>query len=101
MPKVKRSALIGAVCLLSLVFYSVVGFSQSPQPTVRLTTNPPMNQLLPFEAEAAKKQIPINLKFQAIDAAGNLLKNAKIHLQILTPPQSPWFTTDFPHCGRN
>lgn len=96
MPRFKRSALMGAVCLLSLIFYSTVGWSQSPQPTVRLTTNPPINQLLPFEAEAAEKQTPVSLKLQAIDAAGDPLKDAKIHLQILTPPKSPWFTTDFP-----
>jgi hypothetical protein len=96
MPKIKRSVLMGAVCLLSLVFYSTVGFSQLPQRRVFLTTNPPIDQLLPFEAETAKRQLPVNLKLQAIDAAGNLLKNAKIRLQVLTPPKSPWFTTDFP-----
>jgi hypothetical protein len=38
----------------------------------------------------------VRLTLQAVDAAGQSLENAKIRLQILTPPKSPWFPTDFP-----
>ena len=38
----------------------------------------------------------MQLKLQARDAAGAPLQNARFHLQILTPPPTPWFTTDFP-----
>ena len=96
MSKLKFSALISAVCMMSIVLYGWVGFSQSPQPTVRLTTEPPISQILPFEAEANTPLSPVLLKLQALDAAGIPLENARIGLTILTPPKNPWFTTDFP-----
>lgn len=81
---------------MSVFLYAIAGFSQSPQPTVRLTTEPSLNQIIPFEAEAVKAPFPVLLKLQAQDAAGVPLENAKIKLTILTPPKNPWFTTDFP-----
>jgi hypothetical protein len=101
MPK-KVYVLISAICMMSVVFYGWVGFAQSPQPSVRLTTNPPIEQVRPLEAEATEAmgsgqyQPPVQLTLQAIDTQGQALKNARIHLQIFTPPKSPWFTTDFP-----
>ena len=82
--------------MMSIIFYAWVGFSQSPQPTVRLTTEPQISQILPFEAEANTPLSPVLLKLQALDAAGIPLENARIGLTILTPPKNPWFTTDFP-----
>ena len=82
--------------MMSIVLYGWVGFSQSPQPTVRLTTEPQISQILPFEAEANTPLSPVLLKLQALDAAGIPLENARIGLTILTPPKNPWFTTDFP-----
>ena len=96
MPKFKLSALISAICLVSIVLYVLAGFSQVAQPKVRLTTEPAVNQILPFEAEATKPQSPVRLKLQVSDAAGKPLENVKIGLTILTPPKNPWFTTDFP-----
>ncbi len=102
MSKFKFYTLISAALLISVVFYGLVGFSRSPQPTVRLTTEPPISQVLPFEAEAdtflgSHKPIsPTHLQLQAVDAAGKPLENTKIHLQILTPPKNIWLTTDFP-----
>ncbi|BAU15939.1 unknown protein (plasmid) [Leptolyngbya sp. NIES-3755] len=96
MPKLKLSALISAICLMSLVFYGTTGFSQAPRSTIRLTTDPPLNQLAPFEAEAEINKPPARLTLEAVDARGQSLKNARIRLQILTPPKTPWFTTDFP-----
>lgn len=81
---------------MSLLVYGVIVFSQPPQPTVRLTTEPSIEEIRPFEAEASTKQLPARLTVQAVDAAGQPLKNANLHLQLLTPPQTPWFTTDFP-----
>ncbi len=81
---------------MSIIFYGWVGFSQSPQPTVRLTAEPPITQILPFEAEATAPLSPALLKLQALDAEGIPLQNARIKLTILTPPKNPWFTTDFP-----
>jgi hypothetical protein len=96
MSKFKLSALIGAVCLMSIFLYAFVAFSQATQPTVRLVTKPPVSQIHPFEAEATAPQSPVLLILQAVDAKGLPLINAKIHLIILTPPKSPWFSTDFP-----
>lgn len=96
MPKLKFSAFISAICLMSLMFYGVTGLSQTPQSTIRLTTDPPISQLVPFEAEAETYKSPARLTLKAIDAKGQLLTNAKIRVQILTPSKTPWFTTDFP-----
>lgn len=87
---------ITAIALMALMCFRLSGVAQSPQPTVKLTTQPPVGQLLPFEAEAATPQSPVRLKLQAFDAVGQPVKNAKIQLTILTPPKNPWFTTDFP-----
>jgi hypothetical protein len=98
----KIYGLIGAICMISLILFNSVGFSQASQPSVRLTTNPSIEQIRPFEAEATealgsgKYKSPVQLMLQAIDVRGQALQNARIHLQILTPPKSPWFTTDFP-----
>ncbi|AFZ19539.1 hypothetical protein [Allocoleopsis franciscana] len=96
MSKFKMAALISLVCLMGVVFYSVVVFSQAPQPSVRLLTEPPISQILPFDGEASVTPSPVKLTLQVVDAAGQSLENAKIRLQILTPPKSPWFPTDFP-----
>lgn len=96
MPKLKLSVFISAICLVSLMFYGVMGFSQTPRSTIRLTTDPPISQLVPFEAEAKTYKPPARLTLEAIDANGQPLTNAKIRVQILTPSKTPWFTTDFP-----
>jgi len=95
MKSVKAMFLIGALCMMSIFFYGR-GFSQSPQPSVQLTTEPPINQILPFEAEATQEQSPVMLNLQALDATGQALENATMQVQLLTPPKLPWFTTDFP-----
>jgi hypothetical protein len=103
MSKLKLASLISAICLMGLIFYGMTGFSQSQKQTVRLTTVPPLSQVLPFEAEATrsslgsgKVQSPVLLTLQAKDSQGQSLNNAKIHLQILTPRKNLWFSTDFP-----
>lgn len=100
--KFKGFALAGAVCTLTLLCASVVTFSQAPQASVKFATEPPLNELLPFEAEATdilgsgQFRPPAKLKFQALDAQGVPLENAQFRLKILAPPPTPWFTTDFP-----
>jgi hypothetical protein len=96
MQKFKIAALVSAICLMGVVLYGLVVSSQTPQPSVRLSTEPPISKILPFEAEATKPQSPVRLRLLAVDAAGQSLENAKIRLQILTPPKNPWFSTDFP-----
>jgi hypothetical protein len=94
--KLKRFALISTLCSVGLILYSWVGFSQTPQPSVRLTTTPAVSQIHPFEAEATAPQAPVQLTLQALDAAGQPLQPARMHLKILTPPANPWWPTDFP-----
>ncbi|MBE8968894.1 hypothetical protein IQ277_22515 [Nostocales cyanobacterium LEGE 12452] len=96
MKKYRLFGVISAVCITLSVLYSFVGSSQIPTSRVLLSTNPPLERILPFEAEAEKPQSPVKLTLQAVDAAGKSLANAKISLQILTPPHNPWLTTDFP-----
>ncbi|MDS3861725.1 hypothetical protein RIF25_13020 [Thermosynechococcaceae cyanobacterium BACA0444] len=81
---------------MSLLVYEAIGFTQAPQPTVRLSTEPSLEDIRPFEAEASTNQLPTRFTVQAIDASGQPLKNATVHLQLLTPLTTPWFTTDFP-----
>ncbi|MEH1950300.1 MAG: hypothetical protein V7K77_25575 [Nostoc sp.] len=96
MKKYRFFGVISAVCVTLSILYSFVGNSQIPTSRVLLSTNPPLERILPFEAEAEKPQSPVKLTLQAVDAAGQSLTNANISLQILTPPRNPWLTTDFP-----
>ena len=96
MKKYRLFGVISGACIVLSILYSFIGVSQTPAPKVLLTTNPPLERIIPFEAEAERKQSPVTLTFQAVDAAGKALENAKIGLQILTPPTNPLLTTDFP-----
>ncbi|MBW4693434.1 MAG: hypothetical protein KME27_16925 [Lyngbya sp. HA4199-MV5] len=102
MSKIKWLVLVVATCLISVLCYTVISFSQSPQASVSLTTEPSIAQAMPLEAEATKYlgsgqyHPPVQLKFQARDTTGAPLQKARFHLQILTPVPTPWFTTDFP-----
>jgi hypothetical protein len=96
MSKFKIAAVVSAICLMVVVLYGLVVSSQTPKPFIRLITEPPLSQILPFEAEANVPQSPVRLTLQALDEASKPLENAKIRLQILTPPKNPWFPTDFP-----
>ena len=96
MKKNQLFGVISAVCIALSILYSFVGVSQTPVPRVQLSTNPPLERILPFEAEAEKPQSPVTLTLQAVDAENKPLKDALIRLQILTPPANPWLATDFP-----
>lgn len=87
---------ISAICLMGIIAFHSVGTSQSSQPTIRLLTDPPLERIRPFEAEAATPQSPVKLTLQALDAGGNLLEDANIRLTLLAPPKNLWFPTDFP-----
>lgn len=96
MAKFKLTALISSLCLVSVVFCGVVVSSQTHQPSVRLVTNPPISQVLPFKADTATPPSPVHFTLQAVDGVGEPLENASIRLQLLTPPKNPFFPTDFP-----
>jgi hypothetical protein len=100
--QLKWSKWVGLACSITVLCYAAIGFSQSPQSSVQLVTEPPIAQAFPLEAEATeylgsgKYNTPVQLKFQAKDTAGQPLQDARFQLEILTPPPTPWFTTDFP-----
>lgn len=97
MSRYKVSQLIATIIgLISLTLVALAGFSQTPRSQIQLTTNPPIGQFYPFEAEAATPQSPVQLTLEARNPAGQLLENSKFNLQILTPPLSPFLSTDFP-----
>jgi hypothetical protein len=96
MRKYRLFAVISAACICLSILYSLVGVSQTSQSQVLLSTNPPLEKILPFEAGTDRKQSPVAFKLQAVDAGGKLLTNALIKLQISTPPRNPFLTTDFP-----
>ncbi len=97
MSKSQRSALIIAITgLMSLLLFAIVGLSQTPSPGIQLTTSPPVGQFYPFEAEATKPQSPTLLTLTARNPAGELLTNSLFKVQIFTPPNTPFFSTDFP-----
>ena len=78
MKKYRLFAVISAACICLSILYSVVGVSQTPQSQVLLSTNPPLEKILPFEAGTDRKQSPVTFKLQAVDAGGKLLNNALI-----------------------
>jgi hypothetical protein len=81
---------------------ATAGVAQLSLPAVQLTTVPPIAQIIPLEAAAAhylgsgRRQIPTTIVLQANDAARQPLNQSHFHIQLLTPPPTPWFTTDFP-----
>ncbi len=90
MKYLKLALLVGTICLMSHFFYGNQVFSQSSQASVQLLTEPALAQILPLSDK------PIKFTLKALDKKGTILNNANIHLTLLTPPRSPWFSTDFP-----
>ncbi len=94
--KLNKLRLVSLICLMGTVLIATVTFSQTPSSRIGLITEPPLEQILPFEAEADTPQVPTTIELQAKDSNGKLLTDAKLALTILTPAKNSWFTTDFP-----
>nr|WP_144051057.1 hypothetical protein [Calothrix sp. PCC 6303] len=95
--KYRFLAVVSFVCILLSIFSSYKGVSQTPSAKVQLVTNPAVEKIIPFRGGgAAKHQEPVTMTFQALDATGKPVKDAKIGLEILTPSPTPFWTTDFP-----
>jgi hypothetical protein len=60
MKAMKRFTFIEVMCVMSLLAYGAIGFSQAPQPIVQLITEPPLERIRPFEAEASTNQLPVH-----------------------------------------
>ena len=78
MKKYRLFAVISVACICLSILYSVVGVSQTPKSQVLLSTNPPLEKILPFEAGTQRKQSPVKFELQAVDAGDKLLNNALI-----------------------
>ncbi len=97
MSKLNLTSLVSSSCLMSLI--AIGGFNapaKSAPATVRLTTEPSLNRVVPYEAEATTSQQPVKLTLQAIDNTGSPLTNVRMKAKLLAPAPTPWFTTDFP-----
>jgi hypothetical protein len=97
MSKFKFPSIISSACLMS--FMAMGCFSapaKSAPATVKLTTEPSRDRVVPYEAEATTTQQPVKLTLQAIDHAGQPLTNVRMKVKLLAPAATPWFTTDFP-----
>jgi hypothetical protein len=94
--RIGTGILIGTLCIGLAATAQTRQPAQIQQSSVQLTTDPPIDQLLPFEAEAQTPQSPVRLTLQAIDTNGQPLQDAEIRIRIQTPRPNPWLTTDFP-----
>lgn len=59
------------------------------QPTVRLQTEPPLEEVIPDDTV-------VKFQLQAVDTEKQPLANAKVWVRILAPAKTPWLTSDFP-----
>ena len=97
MSKLNLTALISSSGLMSLLAIGCLNAPAKSAPaTVRLTTEPPLNRVVPYEAESETTQQPVKLTLQAIDSTGSPLTNVRMKAKLLAPAPTPWFTTDFP-----
>ncbi len=70
--------------------------AKSAPANVKLTTEPSLDRVVPYEAESETTQQPVKLTLQAIDSTGKPLTNVRMKVKLLAPAANPWFTTDFP-----
>jgi len=82
--------------LLTLIAIAVSGliwlsksFPVVSQSTVRLQTDPPLEQVIADDTT-------VKFQLQALDTDKQPLSMANIGVRIFTPTRNPWFTSDFP-----
>lgn len=74
------------ICALVVLFNLSPATSQS---TVQWQSDPPLQQVIPDKTL-------VKLKLEVLDSEKQALSNANIRVSLLTPPKTPWFSTDFP-----
>ncbi len=85
------------ILIITLLFLSgPPAFAQTGQGKVLLTLDPPVRQLIPFEAEAEQQKSPPRFRFEAQDSQGKVLSRVRMQIKIVTPKTNPWISTDFP-----
>lgn len=81
------------LALAAIAVSGLVWLSQSTpvvsQPTVLFSTEPPLEKVIPDDTL-------VKFQLQALDQEKKTLADANIHVQILTPAKTPWFSSDFP-----
>jgi len=70
--------------------------AQETSGRVLLTLDPPVQKLVPFEAEAEQQQSPPRFHLEAQDSQGKALSRVRMQIKIVTPATNPWISTDFP-----
>ena len=97
MPKFNLTSLISSSGLMSLLAVGCLNAPAKSAPaSVKLTTEPSLDRVVPYEAELETTQQPVKLTLQAIDSTGSPLTNVRMKAKLLAPAPTPWFTTDFP-----
>lgn len=97
MSKFNLPSLISSSGLMSLFAIGCLNAPAKSAPaTVRLTTEPSLDRVVPYEAESETTQQPVKLTLQAIDSTGSPLTNVRMRAKLMAPAPTPWFTTDFP-----
>jgi hypothetical protein len=71
-------------------------FAQETSGRVLLTLDPPVQKLVPFEAEAEQQQSPPRFHLEAQDSQGKALSRVRMQIKMVTPATNPWVSTDFP-----
>ncbi len=83
----------GLLTLIAMAVSGLIWLLQSPpvvsQSTVRLETQPPLEQVIPDETV-------VKFQVQALNTSAQPLPNAKVRVRFLTPNPTPWLTSDFP-----
>ncbi|MGB3493230.1 MAG: hypothetical protein WBA57_10915 [Elainellaceae cyanobacterium] len=81
------ASLLGGAAALSTLWFS--GAAVSAAPSVALETDPPLSDVIPFSRATT-------LSLTAVDDSGQPLEDASFDLTLVTPPKTPWWTSDFP-----
>lgn len=89
MKKLNRGWLFLAVSTLSLLLWWQGLPPAVSKPVVQLQSQPALEQVVPFGK-------PTKISLQAVGSTGQPLPDAQMQLRLLTPPKTPWLTSDFP-----
>ncbi|NMF85053.1 hypothetical protein [Nodosilinea sp. P-1105] len=79
--------LLGGVVAVSTLLCS--GLAVTASPSVEIETDPSLSEVIPFST-------PTTLSLTALDSYGQSLEAVNFDLTLLTPPKTPWWTSDFP-----
>jgi hypothetical protein len=83
----------GLLALMAIAISGIVWIwslaTVASQPTVKIQTEPPLEQVIPDDTV-------VKFQLRAIDSSQQPFNQASVGVRILTPAPTPWFTSDFP-----